>query len=559
MDRKRPGQPRFLSTPPSLAPTAPRFHIARGDAPLLLALMVAAGTASLLLGQDANWDLQNYHFYIAWAWWHGRTFTQDIAAAQVQTFHNPLLDLPFYAMVAAQWPPRLISFLLAIPAAFTAFFAYKLVLLLFRDLPRRRCEVAVACSLAVGMTSAMGIGALGNTMNEWPLAALIMLALWMIASAAVGFGDGALCRRVLLLAGAIVGVACGAKLSAATFAVGLCAALLFRGPYSSRYLRIRFTEAAWFALGVLAGMAATLGPWAYTLWTHFGNPIFPYANQWFRSPWWAHAAVPMPHPYGPQSVGDWASFPFELLGSRLNAVAEVDYRDGRFPLVYALALAAAVVRLVQRPKRHQVWSFATPIGAAWRIVGLFVIVSFVIWTGVFSIYRYLLPLDVLTGALIVGLLLALFPARLAMYAAAVAAIALVATTRYADWGHVAFGDRWFEIRVPPVEQGALVLITTGEGVSYFLPFLPPESRFVAGRNTAILDPSAATLLADRVREVVREHRGPLYQLTYPLTEGTDVLALHGLARWTASCAVVVTNMPTSPLELCRLVRDPGPR
>jgi len=183
----------------------------------------------------------------------------------------------------------------------------------------------------------------------------------------------------------------------------------------------------------------------------------------------------------------------------------------------------------------------------------------VIWTGVFSIYRYLLPLDVLTGALIVGLLLALFPPRLAMYAAAVAAIALVATTRYADWGHVAFGDRWFEIRVPPVEQGALVLITTGEGVSYFLPFLPPESRFVAGRNTAILDPSAATLLADRVREVVREHRGPLYQLTYPLTEGTDVLALHGLARWTASCAVVVTNMPTSPLELCRLVRDPGPR
>jgi hypothetical protein len=43
------------------------------DAGLLLAAMLLAGAASvLLLRQDVNWDLQNYHFYNGWAFVHGR-------------------------------------------------------------------------------------------------------------------------------------------------------------------------------------------------------------------------------------------------------------------------------------------------------------------------------------------------------------------------------------------------------------------------------------------------------------------------------------------------------
>jgi hypothetical protein len=86
------------------------------DAGLLLAAMLLAGAASvLLLRQDSNGDLQNYHFYNGWAFVHGR-LGWDLAPAQLQTFHNPLLDLPFYWMVATDWPPRLISFAMALPA-----------------------------------------------------------------------------------------------------------------------------------------------------------------------------------------------------------------------------------------------------------------------------------------------------------------------------------------------------------------------------------------------------------------------------------------------------------
>lgn len=102
--------------------------------------------------------------------------------------------------------------------------------------------------------------------------------------------------------------------------------------------------------------------------------------------------------------------------------------------------------------------------------------------------------------------------------------------------------------------GWLVVITTGEAVSYFIPLLPASSRYVGAMNT-IVNPAHRTKLAETVRTIVRDHPGPLYQLTSPPTEGKEVLTIHRLARTTA-CAVIITNMPTSPLELCRLVRMP---
>lgn len=80
-----------------------------------LALSLAlAGTASILLRQDSNWDLMNYHLYNAWAFVHDR-HGLDWAPAQLQSFHSPFLDLPFYALVAADVPARAIAFVLAVP------------------------------------------------------------------------------------------------------------------------------------------------------------------------------------------------------------------------------------------------------------------------------------------------------------------------------------------------------------------------------------------------------------------------------------------------------------
>ncbi len=82
-------------------------------AEILVALalaIVGCGLGSLALGQDANWDLRNYHFYNPWAWLHGRA-TLDLAAAQIQSYFNPLVDLVPYALIRS-FAPRTAGFLL---------------------------------------------------------------------------------------------------------------------------------------------------------------------------------------------------------------------------------------------------------------------------------------------------------------------------------------------------------------------------------------------------------------------------------------------------------------
>jgi hypothetical protein len=223
------------------------------------------------------------------------------------------------------------------------------------------------------------------------------------------------------------------------------------------------------------------------------------------------------------------------------------YRDGRMPLLWALALVAAAVWTWRRTRRP---AAANP---RLRLLGWFCAASFVLWMLAFSIYRYLLPLDALSGVVIGALLLGMLPRRVALGVFVACTIALVATTRIADWGRVPFGNRWFEAyKMPIVEPDGLVLITTGEAVSYYIPMLPPTSRYVGVLNT-LVKPYHRSLLAKEAQALVRNHKGEFYQLTYPLTEGWETVEMLGLRR-TSACAVIPTNMPTSPLEFCRLVR-----
>ena len=126
---------------------------------MLIACLSGAAGVSLLLGQDANWDLQNYHYYNPWAWAHDqRGYGHDVVSAQLQTYHNPIPDLPFYWMVTERWDPRAIAAVLAVPAGIASFFLWKLLLVLFRDLPRLDRLAAIGAALAIGVTSSIGLG-----------------------------------------------------------------------------------------------------------------------------------------------------------------------------------------------------------------------------------------------------------------------------------------------------------------------------------------------------------------------------------------------------------------
>jgi hypothetical protein len=61
-------------------------------------LPLLAGFLAVAKGQDGNWDLRNYHLYNPWAWLNDR-LTTDLAPAGLQSYFNPLIDLPYFFLI----------------------------------------------------------------------------------------------------------------------------------------------------------------------------------------------------------------------------------------------------------------------------------------------------------------------------------------------------------------------------------------------------------------------------------------------------------------------------
>ena len=114
--------------------------------------------------------------------------------------------------------------------------------------------------------------------------------------------------------------------------------------------------------------------------------------------------------------------------------------------------------------------------------------------------------------------------------------------------------------MPPVDKDALVVLATDGPMSYVLPAFPPDARFL-GINNSISDARRKTLMEETIARTIREHRGPIYEMSYPWGTGVDALLERQLRRLPDRCAPIVTNMRTSPIEFCRVERmaDNGPR
>ena len=515
-------------------------------ASLGLALAIAlAGTVSILLRQDSNWDLMNYHLYNAWAFVHGR-HGLDWAPAQLQSYHSPFLDLPFYALLAAGAPPRLIAFALAVPTGIAWYCYARIVGVLFADAPEATRTPAKAAAVAIGVTAPMAVSLIGTTMNDWYVAAFVLAALWLL----VRDGEPLAARtRTLVLAGLLVGAGAGLKLTGAIYGLGLLAALLVA--HGSARARLRATLVAGAAMGV--AFAATAGPWMWLMWTRYANPLFPYFNDVFRSPWADPVSFSATR-FGPASAPEWLAFPFLLLVKVEGYVSEPAFRDARPALLYTLALVALAVAVVRRA-RPGAAAAPAPAGnaAAWRFVLAFFVASFVAWAALYRIWRYLVPLELLAGALIAGLVVRLAPPKRVVAMLAVAFVAVAATAQFPTWWRQRFESAFLTVAMSPVKPGALVLLVNPEPMSYVLPSFPPDARF-AGLVSNFNDPDRTNRLQQTIAAAIRDHRGPLYALAIPPGRdlGADALAKVGLVR--QSCAEIRTNLRASPLDLCELRR-----
>jgi signal transduction histidine kinase len=212
-----------------------------------------------------------------------------------------------------------------------------------------------------------------------------------------------------------------------------------------------------------------------------------------------------------------------------------------------LAFAAGYTR-----RRHfRGGAFAQTRGL--HLVFIFVFVSFFAWEFGFSVYRYAVALEMLTGVVTMGALIWLFTDwRLRIVISLALLITVATTTVYPDWGRSEYGDRYVDVRVPPLPANSVVLIASWEPAAYFIPFAEPTAQYIGIENN-YLQLSQNNKLASEVKRLMRTPERPKFVVSVGEFDrnGLNVLLEQFDLRLSASpCQPIRSNLQVDALSLC---------
>lgn len=510
-----------------------RWLIANQIAVSLLLLFVWTEETAWRLPGDSSYDLLNYHLYGPFALLHGK-WGRDLAPAQSQGFLPPTNDIPFYLLARHVGSIRVLNMLAALPAVAAISLAFLITLRLLQDTAVITRLLALV-GVVIGATGAATHPVLATSMSDMTPCALVLAAMRLLLGGPQDAPERHPMRQ--MLPGLLVGAALGLKLTFSCAAVGLVAATLAR-PDMAPAARLR--AGFLFCVGAGLAMTAMAGGWWLFLWRTTGNPLFPLYNELFRSPL-AWPGDFIDRRFFPHDLLHWVFYPVYWAIWRAPLVTEPDQpmRDARI----ALALAAAVLMLIARPRAPVV-----------RFVSVFVLVSFALWERQFSIFRYLSPLELLSGTLpVMAMLLLTRAPRLALVLSILLFAVLRATTIYPNWGRLAHpGGRPLQVQAPELPADSLVLLLDKAPLAYLALFEPDSVRFF-GVNNNLTQPEQGGLMQELIRAAIARQRTHLYGLEQVgYAAGMDDRSLQAYALRREACRAVTGGIASPGTRICAL-------
>ncbi len=524
---------------------------------LILALLIG-GFTSVHLGQDANWDLLNYHLYVAWAYLHGR-FGLDLFAAGIQSYFAPFIDIPYF-LISTQWlpnSPRLVAFIMGLPYGILIFIVFLISWLVIEEIDKVHLRKTALAILTVlfGVTGVATFPQIGTTFGDIPIAAITLLGLALILyQQSLASQQWSKVRKSFLIicAGLVFGIAAGLKLTACIYVPG-AALIIILGTGSGR---TRLTHAILFCISWLASFLAIWGPWGLALFKYTGNPFFPLFNSVFRSSWIA-PDIGMDARHFPKSLMQAIFFPFYWTNNH-NNVMDPHFLDPRFAVVYTLALVTLSIWIIRKYlKSHRLNNM--PVAKSLLI---FFLISYIIWESLFSALRYAVTLEVL-----LGVILLIFFSYLLNYSVrkrilsllsllTIAVAGVLIFTQYPVWGRVGYANKVFEIHTKRVPVNSLVLFV-GKPLAYLAPFVAPlHGRFMFIGITDTPMASKGYELYSMLESDIENWQGPVYYIANKDTlASVPKLSSFGLYPLD-SCAKITSNIDI-PSILCPVTHVPN--
>jgi hypothetical protein len=348
------------------------------------------------------------------------------------------------------------------------------------------------------------------------------------------------------LGGFLTGAAAGLKLPEAPFAMGFAAALLAGGG-SRKHLLTRLIAGG---LGGVAGFLLCAGFWMWRMEELTGNPLFPYFNDYFRSP------LALDSPYRDMRflpTSTWKALAYPILFSLDWKIADdLPYADIRVGIAYVLIIATLAVWLAGKRSKQPLCD-----PRAVRIAFAFAAVSYFFWLKTFAIYRYILLLEMLAPVLIlmaVGLLP--LARRTQLIAVGVLFFFALLFTRSEHLEGAPLGDPYIAVDLPKVADPAhtMVVMTGDAPLGFIAPALPPAIP-VLRIDGWMMQPRDGSYLTQEMKRRVAAHQGPLFLIAdaYDMGRASAAVVDYGLAIEWQKCRIFTTNL-TGAYQWCPLTR-----
>jgi hypothetical protein len=469
---------------------------------ILLAGSLMGGMLALHFGFGPEWDMLNYHLYNPHALLHGRNDI-DVAPAQLQSYLNPLFHVPHYLAFRYLSPGILVFATGAVQGS-----QLLLLYLVLKQLlgSKRQPAWLLLTTALLAMGGPVFLAELGSTHGDTVLSAFVLGGLYLVLQ---NTHHETLSRTTLRTAasGVVLGMATALKLAFAPYAIGLGAALLLVGHGAGRW-RACLSWTGGFGLGfLLLG-----GAWFAYLYAHYQNPLFPYFNGFFQSPL-IEAGSFRDLRFMPLSLVDWLAYPFVWLIDP-SRVWEMPFRDLRVVALYPLLLVLPICfrrRLAEEAR-------------ALLLVLVFLLLSYLLWLMVFSIYRYLAVVEMLAPLVLFTVLVRFVRSRRLQVTGM---LLLLCTQWFVHFQRPAavpelHADSPSTLQSLPAD--ALVLINSYEPLGFAALWLDDDIPLVRTRANFLFRDDAISLLRSEAEKRVRTHQGPVFLLEAATSLDTSFLA-----------------------------------
>ena len=527
---------------------APRPFLDRREWLFLSLVILFWAAFVVVLGKDTSWDFRNYHWYAPYAFLNGR-LGLDVAVAHQASWYNPFLDIPFYLLATHTRSWIALAMLGAVQGANVV----PLYLIAREGLNFADKKLAAGALALAGEFGALTLTEFGTTYYDTVMSLFVFTGLAILIVCQRRLRDGPPQGAALIagLAGLITGMAMGLKLPEMPFCIGFAAALLALGG-SGKQQAARLIGGG---VGGLAGFTLFSAPWMLKMYHLTGNPLFPYFNEYWRSP------LVLAAPYRDLRFVPthfWREVLFPILFSVDWHVADdLGFQDFRVCAAYFLVIAAIILWVAKRQSRDPLMTnrVALPLIA-------FCAVSYLVWLKMFAIYRYIVALEMIAPILIVTAV-GLYPASRRTRYLALAAIAflLLVTARSDFLERAPLGDPYVQAAIPPIAKPdrTMVLITGDSPMGFIATQLPPQIP-VLRVDGWMVQPKDGTELTRQMKSRAGRHLaegGDLFLIAdaTDMTRARDALADYSLAvRW-PECQQFDTNL-AGTYQWCPLARKP---